>query len=461
MAFCTNCGTQSQVGNRFCVACGTPLGAAAGAARVTAAAATRAAGRALSQDTLKLLTNLVGALALVGGLLAAAALLLPSSAPNRLWFFWSWRAEFLRWELVGSVAPLVIAGVIALTLGRGNSRWVLGCTAAGALAITRMLALWARFRSYDGYFHLPSIKSLALLVGLAASAASAGLAVAVVVRRDPPLLRLDSSLIRRALVVGVALTVSNVVALQWISPPDNFFTVYTAGFHAGVPVAVSVTLLLIALLYGALLVGAAACGSQAAGAVGLVIAGAWTAFVAEGLTGLGMVDGERVSAGIGFVLALGGMAALAWFVIVAIRDARSLDPASPNDDTFPFVASIRAVIVTVTLYLLLLMPLHVVTTGYAASGYLCATPFDAAWDKTYQTRDVGGKVDPITNEWIDGRTIREGVRGPCQDAAPGRLLIAGVGLVVIGAGAAGAWVAAPAAVRKLVGRRRASTPLTS
>lgn len=450
MAFCTSCGTAVVAGNRFCIACGSQLQATAAFQGAQQAAPRGKPVLAISDDMLRMFTILAGGLALIGGFLATAALFLPSSSPDRLWFFWTWRWESFRWEFVGSVLPLYIAGALTLALGRKSPRWALGSVAAAVFAIARVCALWAQSSEYGGFLHPPSLKSLALLIAVAASAVSGALAVAVVLRGDPPLLRIQSNIVKNALITGAMLSLANVVALQWISPPENFLSVNTVGFHTGVPVAVALTLLLVALLYPLALVAGAICGPKAAAAVGTTITGAWIAFVADGLRGLGKADGYRTSPGIGFILALIAGVFLARFVQTTMSAARVQgQQGSQGEDTvFPYVVAVRTVLALVATYLLLLMPLHILTTGYRADGRACDTPIDAVLKREYRTREVGGSVDPITNGYTV-RRVREEFPSPCKDAAPGRLVIAGLGFLLIGGDLAAAWIAAPLVVRRL------------
>lgn len=450
MAFCTSCGTAVVAGNRFCIACGSQLQATAAFQGAQQAAPRGKAVLAISDDMLRMFTILAGGLALIGGFLATAALFLPSSSQDRLWNFWTWRWESFRWELVGSVLPLYIAGALAIALGRKSPRWALGCVPAAVFAIARVCALWTRWSKYDGFLHPPSLKSLVLLIAVAVSAGSGALAVAVVVRGDLPLLRIQSNIVKKALITGALLSLANVLALQWISPPGNFLSVNTVGFQAGIPVAEVVTLLLVALLYPLALVAGAICGPKAATVVATAIAGSWIAFVAEGLLGLGKADGYRTSTGIGFILALIAGVFLARFVQTTMRAAR-LDgqQGSQSEDTaFPYVAAVRTALALLATYLLLLMPLHMLTTGYRADGRACDTPIHAALKREYRTREVVGEYDATTRSYRNTR-VREEFGSPCRLAAPGRLLIAGLGFLLIGGGLAAAWISTPRVVRRL------------
>jgi len=306
---------------------------------------------------------LAGALSLGAALLATTALFLPSS--YRLWPLWSWNADSLRWELVGCILALTIAGIVAMTFGRKDRRWALGCVAAAFIFFTHFISMWALSSTYYGFFDLPSLKSFAVLFALAATTGSAGIVIGIAVLSDRPILRIDTALTTKGLIVGAFLTLSSLVSLQWATRDGNFFSIYAVGFGRGASTTVVVALLVTAIGYVLILTGGTLFGPSSARASGMVVAGAWFGYLASGLTGLGrqFLVGS-VWPGIGFVVAVAGAGALAWFIREAARtesvesDSGALSP----QHRFPFVAAVRTAAAIASGYLLLLWPLHTITT---------------------------------------------------------------------------------------------------
>ena len=292
---------------------------------------------------------------------------------------------------------------MTIALGRKSPRWALGCVPAAVFVIARVCALWAQTSEYNGFLHPPSLKSLVLLIAVAVSAGSGALAVAVVIRGDLPLLRIQSNIVKKALITGAMLSLANVVTLQWTSPYQNFLSVNTVGFHAGIPVTVALTLLVVALLYALALVGGAICGPEAAVAVAATIAGAWAALLADGTSTVLEPYSGSTWPGIGFVFAAVSAVTLVLFIRSAMRVTALPKPIdSPQaGQAFPYVSALRTAIAVVAGYVLLLWPIHSLTTAEATLGHLVVagigivlvgSSFTAAWIASPRLVDMVNRV---------------------------------------------------------------------
>lgn len=299
--FCTACGRPLEAGSRFCTGCGIPT------PRVTAS--NQPAQTAPSSAPPKLLRVLAGVAVLAAAFVALIAAFPPDDQYNSITSYWNWDYSFVRWDIVSLIAPLVVAGIIALSTLPAPGEWTLGCTAAGIIVTGQLLALHLLFQGDDGILSGDLGLNTALLVlATLLAVAGAGLALFAVV----PMGQVRLTMGPASVVLGgsAALAVALAGAFYPLRDPGrSFFALVFDGSSARVAAD-----LLIVVVPTACVGIAGLLGPRARIAVVAVIEAFGIALVGSSLSYLDA--NSRIAAGLAFgilavllLAALGGLAA--------------------------------------------------------------------------------------------------------------------------------------------------------